>query len=280
MLIWEGVLASLLTSWLLLFGCSLFQWWKFPQRSGIWGFGGMEKRRSHGENKGRKEKTRTLTIAQVMYPTTLFVSPKQGGILQCSGFLDLQSLLRLSRTAKAHAFDELSLIQLIENEVTVRHQVTTVEGAITFLKNLRNKRLLRQWLDRASSTATIPTQNMIFQAVRYEVMLAKMMRAVPKVQHLQDLSEGSEADVKVLHWAAFSGNPDSIGFLLGLWPEAQRAEAVCMLAKSQMTVLHFATDVSPPSNNTNEKNMYASMPRPQVPNNNSSLLNPLVGVLL
>lgn len=56
MLIWEGVLASLLTSWLLFVSVVLVAVWKFPQRSGIWGFGGMEKCWSHGENNGTAEK--------------------------------------------------------------------------------------------------------------------------------------------------------------------------------------------------------------------------------
>ncbi len=60
-----------------------------------------------------------------MYQTTLFSAPKRGGILQSSGFLDLKSLIALSQTAKAHAFDELSLIMLIENEITRHHNVHT-----------------------------------------------------------------------------------------------------------------------------------------------------------
>ncbi len=69
-------------------------------------------------------KTNKASIEAIMcHPTTLFVSPKQGDILQSSVFLDLNSLMSLSRTCKAHAFDELSLIQLIENEITRNHQV-------------------------------------------------------------------------------------------------------------------------------------------------------------
>ena len=51
--------------------------------------------------------------------TTLFAAPKQGGIVQSSGFLDLKSLVALGRTCKSNALDELSLIPLIENEMEV-----------------------------------------------------------------------------------------------------------------------------------------------------------------
>ncbi len=108
---------------------------------------------------------------RVMYHT-IFAAPKQGGILQSSGFLDLRGLIALSRTAKAHAFDELSLIMLIENEITRRHAARTMEKAITFLRYLYCERpLLRQWLERDNcrgidtvddgSMIVIPTQEML-----------------------------------------------------------------------------------------------------------------------
>ncbi len=83
-----------------------------------------------------------------MSPTVLFVAPKQGGILQSSGFLDLKSYLALSQTCKAHAFDELSLIQLIESEITLRHGCQTLEEAIDFLVNVVSRPLLKKWLER------------------------------------------------------------------------------------------------------------------------------------
>ncbi len=67
---------------------------------------------------------------------TLFVSPKQGGILQSSGFLDLKSLCALNRTAKSNMIDELSIILLIENELTRSHNVQTVEEAMALWKNV------------------------------------------------------------------------------------------------------------------------------------------------
>ena len=68
------------------------------------------------------------------YPTILFAPPKQGGIVQSSGFLDLQSLMALGQTCKAHALDELSLIMFIENELTRNHRVQTMEEAIALLR--------------------------------------------------------------------------------------------------------------------------------------------------
>ncbi len=100
-----------------------------------------------------------------MYPSTsstLFVSPKQGGILQSSGFLDLQSLMALSRTCKAHALDELSLILLIENEITRSHGVSSLEEAIDLLHDLFRIPCLKQWLNRTvdrTDTSIIVTQD-------------------------------------------------------------------------------------------------------------------------
>ncbi len=56
--------------------------------------------------------------------------------MQSSGFLDLRSLVALSRTCKAHAYDELSLIIFIENELTRNHGVQTMEDAIDYLNSL------------------------------------------------------------------------------------------------------------------------------------------------
>ncbi len=87
----------------------------------------------------------------------LFVSPKRGGILQSSGFLDLRSLMRLGQTCKSNALDELSLIQLIEHEITVRHRVSSMEAAMTSLKKIHQDTVLKQWLLRDSSASSIIT---------------------------------------------------------------------------------------------------------------------------
>ncbi len=181
--------------------------------------------------------------------TLLFTAPKRGGILQSSGFLDLRCLMALSRTCKAHAFDELSLIQLIENEVTRRsdrHRVQTMDDAISFWKDVYSKPLLRQWLERdgdsnrtvsssssssPSPTTSIQTRHMM-SAARYDVMLSKMLRTVPAVQ--QSLSSSCQQDgttvnlqdfVRVdflLHCAANAGNLDSIKIILAHCQESSQ----------------------------------------------------------
>ncbi len=117
--------------------------------------------------------------------TVLFAPAKQGGILQSSGFLDLESLMALGQTCKAHAFDELSLIQLIENELTRnRHGVQSMEEAIELWRKVcRGDPLLRRWLKRDCTTAEstsimIVTREMLRAAVSYDVMLAKMLQRV------------------------------------------------------------------------------------------------------
>ncbi len=90
--------------------------------------------------------------------TTLFVSPKRGGILQSSGFLNLKSLMALGQTCKANAFDELSLILLIENEITRHHGVKTMQEAIAFWRKVNDEKeypLFRPWLERDGSTAEL-----------------------------------------------------------------------------------------------------------------------------
>ena len=82
--------------------------------------------------------------------TPLFVSPKRGGILQSSGFLDLKSLMALGQTCKANMIDELSLILLIENEITRQHGVKTMEEAIDFWINRCRNNPFKKWLVRDS----------------------------------------------------------------------------------------------------------------------------------
>ena len=69
------------------------------------------------------------------YPT-LFAAPKQCGILQSSGYLDLGCLMALSLTAKANALDELSLIQLIEHEITRNRRVRTIDEAVALWRDV------------------------------------------------------------------------------------------------------------------------------------------------
>lgn len=173
-----------------------------------------------------------------MYPTILFVSPKRGGILQSSGFLDLKSLISLSQTCTAHAFDELSLIQLIENELTLFHKVSTIEEAVAFWRRLyRNRPLLRPWIEhgdnrRSSSsinsssssvhddTTMIATRDMISEAACYEVMLARMLRTIPEEQRISVVSMLDRGERTVLHHVVYSGNLACIKLIIDLYRSA------------------------------------------------------------
>ena len=220
--------------------------------------------------------------------TIIFAPPKRGGILQSSGFLDLQCLMSLNRTCKAHVFDELSLIQLIENEVTRYHGVRTMQEAIHFWRYIFGKPSLKRWLRRGSNSSNsngatdsiTVTRYMLSDASRYEVMLAKMLRAVPtqserlqlvselgpfgrtllyrvaesgnteslkavlaihpESEHLKVVSREDEHGWTILHCAAYSGNAESIRFLLALYPETEYFNAVSMPDKHGWTALHCA----------------------------------------
>lgn len=178
-----------------------------------------------------------------MYPTVLlFVAPKQGGILQSSGFLNLKSLMSLGLTCKAHALDELSLILLIENEITRNHQVSTMEEAIHFLKRVCQRPLLRQWIagNRTGQSISL-TRQLLFEAVCYDVMLVKMLRAIPESFRSQFLNhQRNEFESTLLHRAALSDNPESIKALLAFYPESQRIQALSEKDRSGSTVLHCA----------------------------------------
>ncbi len=240
-----------------------------------------------------------------MCPAILFTSPKRGGILQSSGFLNLKSLTLLSRTCKAHTFDELSLIMLIENEITRNHGLSTVdveheqdqpaavERAIGFLKTLYCQPLLKQWLKRGDNTSAsspiIPNHDMLSDAICYDVMLTKMLRAIPESQRLHVVSGQDLCGWSLLHCAAYSGNLESIKaifslypeseywglvsspdrdcqqtalhiaastadsgmikFILSLLPESQHLEAMSLQDHNERTVLHYATE-SPEPNST------------------------------
>ncbi len=81
------------------------------------------------------------------YSSILFISPKRGGILQSSGFLDLKSLVALGQTAKSNVLDELSFIIFIESELTRHHNIKTMKEAITLLEKVFAS-LVRPWLTR------------------------------------------------------------------------------------------------------------------------------------
>ncbi len=132
----------------------------------------------------------TLTFHMTQSTTTvdkhliLFGAPKQGGILQSSGFLDLKSLVALSQTAKAHAMDEQSLILLIENELTRSHEVQTMDEALDFLRQVFTRdSMSTQWLRRSTTEESIKvTRHMLHMALirGYDVMCSKMLRKIPE----------------------------------------------------------------------------------------------------
>ena len=179
-----------------------------------------------------------------MYDTILFVSPKQGGILQSSGFLDLTSLMALSRTCKANAFDELSLIQWIENEMTHYHSVRTMEEAITFCRNAYRSSFLRQWLERDSTeaaTALLLSEDSNFEATTYEIMISKMLLTLPESQRLKLVCRQDTCDRRgetVLHRVA--NCPQSLQLILSLLPESQRLQALSRENHYGHVVLHSA----------------------------------------
>ncbi len=178
-----------------------------------------------------------------MKNSTLFVAPKQGGILQSSGFLDLNSLMALSLTCKAHAYDELSLILLVEHEITQNHRVHTIEEAIALWRKMYRNSVLKRWLERDSPRKLITvTRNMLSEAVtmRYEVMLLKMLRKVPQSERLSMAQRRDPNQMTLLHSAAESGNLESIKIILDLYPELERLQAVKRKDMERKTVLHHA----------------------------------------
>ncbi len=216
-----------------------------------------------------------------MYIPILFAPPKQGGILQSSGFLDLTSLIALSQTAKAHAFDELSLILYIENEVILDHQVRTREDAIRFLE-LACRRFVG-WLrdgwctrdvahyatefgyfvmfSKMLSTATdwgevyailyyaLRTNNTVLRNVAgaKPESLRLILNAFPESQHWQFVSMKDRHGNTVLDYTARYGRPESIQFILSIYPESERLTALCKRDEKGRTALHYVADSLPDS---------------------------------
>ena len=186
-----------------------------------------------------------------MSHATLFTSPKQGGILQSSGFLDLPSLMALSRTCKAHALDELSLLLWIENEVTRTPKCYTMEEIIYFLRELyrgESPSWLKRWLKRDDDDHAITvTRDMLSEAVvlRYEVMVDKMLRTVPLSQLFPMVRERDHKGEIMLHLAARSGKIECTATILDrLYPERERLRAVSTANQYGETVLHCAAQSS------------------------------------
>ena len=174
------------------------------------------------------------------YSSILFISPKRGGILQSSGFLDLKSLVTLGQTAKSNVLDELSFIIFIESELTRHHNIKTMKEAIAFWRETCRNPVLRPWLTRDHSyrsrhhqqrgesiaVALEVTREMLSYAVTYEVMLAKMLRIVPETEILQLMKTKDERGKTLLQRAAEYGNHASLHSILTLYPESDRFNAV------------------------------------------------------
>ncbi len=179
------------------------------------------------KTKTRKSETRDNKMI-------IFAPPKQGGILQSSGFLDLRSLISLSRTCKTNAFDVLSLILLIENEITRFDlgRVETVEAAIDFLRNIYRYPLLKQWLERDINRVADSiqiTRELLSDVLAYEVMLAKMLKTVPtQAERLELVSEQDKKERTLLHNAARAGNPESTKTMLAVYPKSEYFQALGM----------------------------------------------------
>lgn len=126
-----------------------------------------------------------------MVLSTLFASPKRGGVLQSSGFL-----------------------------------------------------VLKRWLERDGSTAAsmIHIKDMLFEALRYEVMLEKMLRTLPEPERFKFVNEQNRYGWTVLQGAALWGNIASFETILALYPEPQRKQALCTHVEEQRTLLHCVTN--------------------------------------
>ena len=180
-----------------------------------------------------------------MHHPILFTSPKHGGILQSSGLLDMKSLVALSRTCKANALDELSLILLIENEITRYHGVQTIKEAITFWRGVCRHPVLKQWLERDEIAAESiqVTRNTLPFALPYEVILTKMLQTIPtESERLQIVSGQGPFGKTLLHLAAESDKPVAIKTIIALCPESERLQAVSMHNSYGWTALHCAAE--------------------------------------
>ena len=162
--------------------------------------------------------------------------------MQSSGFLDLKSLMALNQTCKAYAIDELSLILLIENEITRYHGVQTMEEAIDFWQEVCSDARLKQWLERDSrndAKSIEITLNLISIALPYEVMLSKMLQSVPTQS--QRLQLVSEKNARPLLNRAARGNVGSLKTILSIFPSpAERLNVVRMQDNNGWNLLHWA----------------------------------------
>ncbi len=166
--------------------------------------------------------------------------------MQSSGFLDLKSLMSLSRTCKAHAYDGLSLIMFIENELTRCHKCHTTQEALDYLKSLYEKKYLplKQWFERDGKHSIRVSRRMAELAVRraFVVMFVKMLRTVLESERLKFVSQQDLLGMNLLHRAARSGNIEIIKAILAVYPESDYLSVVNLKDEFRGTVLHHVTE--------------------------------------
>ncbi len=173
--------------------------------------------------------------------------------MQNSGYLDLKSLMALSRTAKAHAFDELSLIQLIDHEITRYHGVRTMQEAIDYWREVcrcrcwQSTSTLKRWLERDGCcfNRVSVTRDMLSDASGYEVMLRKMLQSVPtEAERLKIMNQRASASKTLLLDVADSPsyNLESIKTVLAFFPESEHLQALGMQDFRGWTLLHYAAN--------------------------------------
>ncbi len=205
------------------------------------GFGLTERKTKQDNTK----QTTTTTITSQMFQQanhhhqfmhTLLTAPKQGGVLQSSGFLDFQSLISLGQTAKANLFDERSLILLIENQYTRHHGARTMEQAMMFLRNA-------QWMGLfpyCPSSSPSSSPSILHLAVHYEVLLAEALASIPAAIRFQAIQTEDPFGRPILHSAACSSNSESINTILSSLSDSERWQAVNLRDDTGKTVLHCA----------------------------------------
>lgn len=170
---------------------------------------------------------------------TLLTAPKQGGVLQSSGFLDFQSLVSLGQTAKANLFDERSLILLIENQYTRHHGARTMEQAMMFLRNAQWMGLF-PYCPSSSPSSSSSSPSILPQAVHYEVLLAEALASIPAERRFQAIQTEDHFGRPILHTAACLSHFEPINTILASLSDSERWQAVNLRDDTGKTVLHCA----------------------------------------
>ncbi len=129
----------------------------------------------------------------------------------------------------------------IENEITRQYNgMDTMEEAIGFLRYVYGWSVFKEWLERDYESILVSIE-LLSIATRYEVMLAKMLLAVPtESERYKLLSEKDKQGRTLLHDAAKSSNPESIKTVLALFPESERLNALSLKDRDGRTALYCA----------------------------------------